>query len=1078
MRITTSMAVIKATVTLLLAAFYGAPAEAQASSADAEFFESKIRPLLSAQCYSCHSSSSSPVQGSLRLDSREALLRGGKRGPAFLSNSPQNSPLIKAVSYTDPTLQMPPGNRLTSEQIANLREWLKRGAPWPAGAAAAPPARAFNIKERLKHWAWQPVRNYDPPIAKQSSWIRNPIDSFVLAKLKANALRPAPAADPRTLLRRLCYDLTGLPPTVQELHAFLADRSPNAYANLVDRLLASPHYGERWARHWLDLVRYAETDGHEWDQEKQGAYQYRDYLIRAFNADVPYKQFVMEHIAGDLLPSPRLNPALRFNESAIATGFLWLGSSKHSPVDFREDQAERIDNQIDVIGKAFLGVTLGCARCHDHKFDAISTRDYYALFGVLKSTRMATCPVTAPLPEASRRQLSTLAANAQQASRRDAAEALQRLFAPGSGFPAMDWSAERREPTSVLYPAAMLLSASVPPSSSEFKRAKEAVLTNLQAAAAKAAEQSKRVHWLPTFTPAWRGDRWRVSGDAFDIGATTGPIRRLGGEPKTQAPTIFPAGTAYSGALSETLPGVLRSPTFTIDRSNLHYHVSGHNSQVRLVIEGYVRKKIEIIYGRLAMDVDSPSGLSWLTQNVADYTGHRAYVELVTDGSGYIACDKVCLSDGDPPAEAPDPQVIRMLQSAETRSAADILNWYSGLSARTLSSVKTASSLVRPESSAGLALLAWAMQRLPSGRSASRWLADVTQQRAIAAEPHSQEVALASADGTGEDSAVYRRGSYKTPGPVVKRRFLEAFDRLPPIETTETSGRLQLAERMTAPSDTLLARVIVNRVWQHHFGEGIVRTPDDFGVKGDPPTHPELLDWLAFHFTAAKGPYACNWSLKKLHRLIVLSSAYKMSSVSDAKSDQTDPQNRLLHRMPVRRLEAECIRDGILTVSGRLDRTVCGAPVMPYINAFTPGRGAPPSGPLDGGGRRSIYLSIRRNFPIPLFAAFDYPTPITTIGKRSVSNVPAQALALLNNPFVYQQAGVWAKSALAAPGDTDTRIERLYEAAFTRLPTAAERQAARDFLADARHEYGTDEQRKWTDLCHVLFNVKEFIFVR
>jgi hypothetical protein len=275
-----------------------------------------------------------------------------------------------------------------------------------------------------------------------------------------------------------------------------------------------------------------------------------------------------------------------------------------------------------------------------------------------------------------------------------------------------------------------------------------------------------------------------------------------------------------------------------------------------------------------------------------------------------------------------------------------------------------------------------------------------------------------------------------------------------------------------------LARVIVNRVWQHHFGEGIVRTPDDFGVKGDAPTHPELLDWLAYHFTAAKGAFACNWSLKKLHRLILLSSAYEMSSARDAKSDLVDPQNRLLHRMPVRRLEAECIRDGILTVSGRLDRTVGGPPVMPYIDAFTPGRGAPPSGPLDGGGRRSIYLSIRRNFPIPLFAAFDYPTPISTIGKRSVSNVPAQALVLLNNPFVYQQAGVWAKSALAAPGDIDSRLDRLYEAAFSRLPTTSERQAARDFLADARREYGTDQQRKWTDLCHVLFNVKEFIFVR
>ncbi len=595
----------------------------------------------------------------------------------------------------------------------------------------------------------------------------------------------------------------------------------------------------------------------------------------------------------------------------------------------------------------------------------------------------------------------------------------------------------------------------------------------------KAVEEEKGVHWLPRFTSTWRSDGWTASGEAFGAGATAAPTVRLGGEPGRSPVTVFPAGTVYSGYLSEELPGVLRSPTFTIDRANLQYHVSGRNSQVRLVIEGYVKKRIEILYGGLAIDVDNAGRLAWLTQNVADYRGHRAYVELVTDGTGYLACDKVCLSDGGPPADAPDPQVIRMLQSAAIKSASDLVNWYAGLSAELPTRLATVAPVLRPESSACSSLLEWAMQTLPLSTSASQWLAELTrQQQALSARPDSAQDALASADGTGEDSTVYIRGSYKTPGPVVERRFLEACDRLPPIKTAQSSGRLQLAERMTAPTDPLLARVIVNRVWQHHFGEGIVRTPDDFGVKGDLPTHPELLDWLAYHFTAAKGAFACNWSLKKLHRLILLSSAYLMSSARDTRSDLVDPQNRLLHRMPVRRLEAECIRDGILTVSGRLDRTVGGPPVMPYIDAFTPGRGAPPSGPLDGGGRRSIYLSIRRNFPIPLFAAFDYPTPISTIGKRSVSNVPAQALVLLNNPFVYQQAGVWAKSVLAASGDADSRLDRLYEAAFSRLPTSSERQTARDFLADARREYGTDQQRKWTDLCHVLFNVKEFIFVQ
>jgi len=355
-----------------------------------EFFEKRIRPLLSENCFGCHSGSSKPIQAGLRLDSRAAMLRGGGRGTALTPGAPETSLLIKALRASGAP-QMPPKGRMPEESIALLERWVRQGAIWPGSAAApANPTKkpAFNLKQRAAaHWSWKPVRMPSVPSPRDPKWVRNPIDAFILSKLESRGLRPAPPADKRALIRRVTFDLIGLPPTPAEVEAFLADKSPDAYERVVDRLLASPHYGERWARHWLDLVRYAETYGHEGDYEKPNAYQYRDYVIRALNADVPYNQFVKEHIAGDLIAKPRRDSRLGFNESILGTGFWWLGEGTHSPVDLLQDEADRIDNQIDVFGKAFLGLGLGCARCHDHKFDAISTKDYYALAGFLRSSR-------------------------------------------------------------------------------------------------------------------------------------------------------------------------------------------------------------------------------------------------------------------------------------------------------------------------------------------------------------------------------------------------------------------------------------------------------------------------------------------------------------------------------------------------------------------------------------------------------------------------------------------------------------------------------------------------------------------
>ncbi|MBO0699988.1 MAG: DUF1549 domain-containing protein, partial [Zavarzinella sp.] len=366
-----------------------APISVAAEPADApDFFEKKVRPVLVEHCFKCHGDlkGKEPKDG-LRLDNRAAMLKGGDDGPAVVPGAPDKSRLIEAVRFQNPDLQMPPKGKLPDAAVADLTAWVKAGAVWPEAATGpATGASGFDLaKRKREHWAWQPVKAVPPPPVKDAIWLAGPVDQFLLAKLEDKGIRPAPPADRRTWIRRVTFDLVGLPPTPDEIDAFLADSSPDAERKVVDRLLASPHYGERWARHWLDLVRYAETKGHEFDAVIPNAYQYRDYVIRALNADVPYDRFVQEQIAGDLLPDPRRHPTERFNESILGTGFWFLGEELHSPVDTRQDEADRFDNRIDVLGKTFLGLTVACARCHDHKFDAIGTRDYYALFGLVES---------------------------------------------------------------------------------------------------------------------------------------------------------------------------------------------------------------------------------------------------------------------------------------------------------------------------------------------------------------------------------------------------------------------------------------------------------------------------------------------------------------------------------------------------------------------------------------------------------------------------------------------------------------------------------------------------------------------
>ncbi len=858
------------------------PLALAAQSGD-EFFEKKIRPVLVEKCYACHGSKTAAPMGGLRVDSAEGLRKGGDTGPAVVPKEPEKSLLLKAIRYSDLNLRMPPTGKLTDGQIADFEEWIRQGAADPRAATAQAPAARQGIDwaEARKHWAFRPIRK--PAVPEGPS----PVDAFLSAK----GMKLSPAADKRVWLRRVTFDLTGLPPTRAEIAEYLGDTSGGADRKVVERLLASPQYGERWARHWLDLVRFAETNGHEFDNDKLDAWRYRDYVIRAFNEDVPYTQFVKEHLAGDLLAA-RVSKDGAHLESPLGTSWMWFGEVLNSATDSVKSRADMVDNQIDVMGKTFLGLTTACARCHDHKFDPIPTADYYGLAGIFHSTYVREAVIDSPQRAA---QIATVS---------------------------------RRFPSPAKTPAA-------------------AVVTPREGDVIFESE-------------------WTATGQAF------GPA---------------PGGVFDSRAAgSDQFVGSLTSRKFKMPKLWVHVRMGGSaqdkaNLRVTVVADDH---KSEHFY------TSGKPGMEWKTLRMTKEIGRTCYFEIVDRSrSGHIAVERIVLSDSETP-----PRV-------ETEGSGRAMA-ISGGFAQPEPTV--------PESAFGM----------------------------IAKEEDPHDVKL------------HIRGSHQNLGAEVPRHFLQliAGEKQPPIE--RGSGRLELAGWVAAESNPLMARVMVNRIWKHHFGQGIVRSADNFGKLGDAPSDPALLDYLAAEF-GERG-----WSVKQMHRLIVLSAAYRRAD------------------FPVRRLEAEAIRDSVLAVSGRLDKTLYGPGVTPHISRYQEGRGKPASGPLDGNARRSLYIQVRRNFLTPMFLAFDYPLPVSTMGARGSSTVPSQALMMMNNEFVAGQARLWARRAIASESDTAKRVDSLFEEAYGRVAEDWERQESLRFLT-ARP--GGEEQA-WTDLCHVLFNSTEFVYVR
>ena len=1152
------------------------------SAADLEFFERRVRPLLARHCYACHSSKAEKLAGHLRLDARGTILAGGDTGPAIVPGKPDESLLIDAIRYGN-LYQMPPKSQLAAKEIKRLVQWVARGAPWPEEAAPGGPAggssprpRSFDLRQRqAAHWAWHPIADPQPPPVADTSWPRGGLDHFILARLEAHALHPAADADPRTLVRRAYFDLIGLPPPPDQVAAWVADPSPEAWAQLVDRLLLRPQFGERWARHWLDLMRYAETRGHEFDFDVPNAWQYRDYVIRALNADVPYDQFVTEHIAGDLLKNPRRHQAPDFNESVLGTGFWYLGEWVHSPVDILQDEADRIDNAVDVFSKAFLGLTVSCARCHDHKFDAISQRDYYALAGYLQSSSYH--QVRFESHEQNLRVAGQLDAARRATGRRIAIQMGARCEPLSDRLDtllqaAVQWVQEGSDPrrfrdlasrtdlpTERLRSWASQLAAAVDdPRHPLHDLALAAAGGQLAGGRNRAGSvagsgfdlASSRSTWRNTLRASYRivvdydddQPAWMVDGPAFGAG----PLRRgevLAGtsaahpiaeivaygraqlRPRLAQLTLAPGTQRDPGTLlawTERSGKTLRTPTVELTDGKLYYLLRG-GAQVQVVVDSH-RLIAGPLHGGLLKVVVARDAWRWVEQDVTDYRGHGAHVEfsqhqdeplelaLVVQGDTLPATLPPAL---DPAVPVPAAALAAVSVPGSAPAAARAAVPVSGSAPAAAGSIEqlAAAAAAKPEDISILcrqyaALLRQAIDRLAAGKLAASpghlrlasWLAaqprlwtdppDAAFDRLLARARMQRErilqtlvsqsaTAPACWDGSGEDQRLFIRGNPKTPGPRIPRRMLTALagSRQPPPR--RGSGRLELARRLLDPANPFPARVMANRIWQHLLGRGIVATVDNFGVLGQPPTHPELLDYLARQLLRD------GWSLKRLIRSIMLSRTYQMSSQADPRALAVDPENRWLQHRPLRRLEAEAIRDAILTVSGRLNPKMYGPSVPIHLTPFMQGRGRPKlDGPLDGRGRRSIYVAVRRNFLAPMMLAFDTPQPARPVGRRNQSNVPAQALILMNDPFVAQQALAFARRLLQSEPDCDQRIDRLYQAALCRSPRAAERTAVRQFLAreaappGRAAEQGLTEEAIWTDLCQVMFNVKEFIYLQ
>lgn len=1139
-----------------------------ADDADIEFFEKKIRPILVTHCYECHSADSKKVGGDLLLDSRDGLLKGGESGAAISAGNPDASLFIKAIRYDDDSVRMPPKGKLPETAVHDLEEWVKRGAvdprdkstvkkdalPWPDV-----------MRERSDWWSLKPVGKPEIPLPPDRSWSGNAVDQFIGAKLRGAGLAPAELADPRTLARRLSLVLTGLPPSTEQVDQFVAkcrsgkpdDPLPKAVVeDYVDSLLQSPHFGERWARHWMDVVRFSETHGNEWNYEVHHAWRYRDYLIRAFNDDVPYDQFVKEHIAGDLLPNPRWNQKEQFNESVIGTGFYRFGEVNHDDcITLRAIGYDLADNQIDTLTKAFQATTVACARCHNHKLDAISTEDYYAMLAVLRSSRNVSHCIDAKavnhversqlksLKSELRRELASLwTADSHEVERYMLAAYAKKTGAANSEQLAAGLSPERlakwveiltidkeqlEDPFDLwrrLAKAETPAIADAPVDALAPSKSYAQVWSEWsQSLAKELPERSEFNRTQLTPYADFRADAvpdWQMGGQSMadSLPSKNGEfLIQVEGDSIVQS--VVPAGR-YTNSLSAKMNGTLRSQALPAGKKFISFQVIGQRSSaVRLVsnncqlnyanyralispdlhwITFTIPDDREILqtYAELMTMFDNPKFPDQLSPLGGDRENYKMpWDKAAENPRSYFGVTRVVLHDGEgPKAElthlkeivGTDPALGSTIEEVTRRYVARIRSAVQAWSTDQASEedVRWLNEMIRRD------LLSNKLAQSPKAESIIKEYRRVESSLAVP-----RVVAGFGDGGPGISQPVFMRGDYNRPGESVPRRYLEVLSMVEPRETipiaftnerpkpslqtftAKGSGRLELAERIVSPSNPLTARVMVNRIWHHLFGAGLVRTVDDFGHVGELPSHPELLDYLATQFVKD------DWSVKRMIRALVLTQTFQSSNRASAAARDVDPQNRLLQHYSARRLEAEAIRDSILAASGRLDHTLYGYSIQPYREKEYADRRLFP-GPLDGNGRRSIYIKNNLMESPKFLGVFNFPGGKVAQGRRDVTNVPAQALALLNDPFVLQQAAVWSQTVLKHSGDSiPTRLETMFQSALNRSPTAEEQhrfeQAIRE-LAELHHVSPDDvmaSEAIWKDVAHAIMNMNELIYI-
>lgn len=1059
---------------------------------DLQFFETRIRPVLVQHCDRCHSADAKELQGGLRLDLKAGWQQGGDSGePAIVPGDPDRSPLMKAVRHAEGVAAMPPKQaQLSADILADLAEWIRRGAPDPRDGIVTRRDKSADweteFHNRLDWWSLKPLQPVAPPPVQQADWCRTDVDRFLLARLEAEGLRPVPDADRATLIRRLSLVLTGLPPTPELIARFTPDSSSDWYEQLVATLLDSPHFGERWARHWMDVVHYADTHGYEWDVPAKNAWRYRDYLTRAFNDDVPFNRLILEQLAGDQL-EPRLDPLTRQNEALLGPLALRLGERRHGDSAAADGVSqEAVANMIDTLGKGFLATTLACAQCHDHKLDAVEQRDYYSLAGMLMSTRFSVRPLDTIDPNEAlierlravkqqiRQELAQLWLSAANAD--TVAATLRGIPADATPSPAF--------PSTLVEFWKRSLAKGVTPEefSAERQRRRDSNQANLTVVA--------------DFTALQPVGEWKLAGFGPQHGYARDGELIVADEGDAALQQLVPAGR-YTHLWSPRLAGSLQSPQLDpLQPVTLSLQLAGGKfSSYTFVLDRALNsERLQFLNRPTPAWLTVTAGRFDTLEGSIDTFPRRVYFEVTTKAFNNYFPPRVGYG-GASEAELNDPRswfgITKIVQHPAGLPPLDELERFEPLFdlsadadwalrlARTLQAAveRWTRDATRPDD-VPLLNEALAQKLLPNAVAASAELGRLIADYRSLERQIEPDCTAGSVEewAEGRDDRIGLRGSYNELGDSVPRGGIRLLGPRPSRAVSASSGRLEWAHQIADDRNPLTPRVYVNRIWKHLFGEGLVRTVDDFGHLGERPSHPELLDTLTAQFLAD------GWSTKRLIHRLVTSSAWRQGSVPHPQAVAVDPENRLWHHHPLRRLEAEAIRDSMLAVSGRLDPRLFGPPIEPYRTAVDTQKRLL-QGPLDGEGRRSLYTEMTLMEPPRFLALFNQPLPRQTVGRRDVTNVPDQALALLNDPFVHEMARVWSQRVLQdgaiQPGD---RLGRMLQGALARPARPQELAALAQLVQQSAELRGATDRvmtspEVWQDAAHAIFNLKEFLYV-